>query len=466
MSKKRKYLPLSASITIGCSLFMVALTGTVAAVSFNVSRSVLYERYQEQMTSIVNIAEAYVDKNDMYECTRTLVESEKYVETQKFFDKFVTNYTDLHYLYILSVLPPDDPCGVMAVCSASTDWEKENEPEGVLHLGDKDEEWYPDSIVEKLRQINEGDKDVFFFEDSTWVSDYTLARPLIDSDGNHFALLCVDISTEVINADIQNIVVTLILPILGASLLFFIALMLWLYLSVVNPIRRLQNSVFEFASGSHDKHNPDELVFNAPKIYASREVQNLSASVEKMSLDMKDYVVGIMKKEEEVKDLDVVAHSDALTGLLNKAAYDRDTLELNKKIKDGNSAFAIVMVDVNSLKEINDHFGHENGDKYIVGACEIIKSVYTKSPIYRVGGDEIIVILTGEDYENRNALLKKAKSKFAASSQNDKVEEFDRYSAAIGMGVYSKEEDQDSYSVFRRADKEMYKNKAEIKADK
>ena len=63
-------------------------------------------------------------------------------------------------------------------------------------------------------------------------------------------------------------------------------------------------------------------------------------------------------------------------------------------------------------------------------------------------------------------LLKKAKSKFAASSQNDKVEEFDRYSAAIGMGVYSKEEDQDSYSVFRRADKEMYKNKAEIKADK
>ena len=463
MEKKRKHLKLGASISIGCSLFIGILTAVLSLISYNTSRNVLYSRYQAQMESIVSIAEAHVDIDDMCQCVETLTKSAKYQETQDFFDKFVDNYSDLHYLYILSVRPEGSDDAVFAVCSASTTYEKTYEPEGVLDLGDSEAEWYSQETTQLLRDIMAGDEDVYFFEDSSWGSDYTLARPLISGE-KHYALLCVDISTETISGAINNIVLTTVIPIVCVGIAFFAILMVWLFLSVVRPIRKVQNSVFDYANKTHGKRNPDELAFKAPKlIYASREIQNLSSSVEKLSQDMRDYVMGLLQKEEEVETLDVVAHRDALTGLYNKAAYDRDVIKINQQINEGTAEFAIVMSDINYLKDINDRFGHENGDKYIIGVCNIIRDVYQNSPIYRVGGDEIVVILQGEDYQNRNRLLKTVKNKFIAAFSNEKSRAYKRYSAACGMATYRPGKDKDVDTVFQRADKEMYKNKAEIK---
>jgi len=93
----------------------------------------------------------------------------------------------------------------------------------------------------------------------------------------------------------------------------------------------------------------------------------------------------------------------------------------------------MVMVDINNLKHVNDEYGHKNGDMYIKGCCHMISDVFRYSPVYRIGGDEFIVILFGSDYENRIKLCKKLKDEFRATYEQQSIPSWLRYSAAVGM---------------------------------
>ena len=458
--KRRKHLPLAVSVIIGCVAFIATLSTISYSVSYNVSKNTLYERYQSQMTSIVDTIESYVDHDDMYNCVQTQERSEKYYETQKVFDSFAAYYSDIHYIYILQ--PVDDPRGAVSVIAGNTEDEYEAGEE--IYLGMGEEDWYEEDVIKTLKEIYSQNEDVFFFEESSWGMDYTLARPVANSKGQKYGLLCVDVSTEVINTAIKKIITSTLYWILGIGLFFIALMILWFYFFVIRPIRKLQTSVTDFANSSKDKHNPEELVFYGPRVIASREIQELSNSVEVMSNHMRDYVINISQKEKEVQTLDLKAYQDALTGVKNKAAYDRDIAKINDEIKsEKNPKLGVVMVDINNLKNINDTYGHDSGDIYIVGAAHIVSEVYKHSPVYRIGGDEIVVILEGEDYQNRDKLLKELKHQFEISSHDTSVEEFRRYSAAAGMAVFDKSMDEEVYSVFRRADKKMYANKVEIK---
>ena len=460
-NKSRKHLSLSWSIFIGSFLFVITLCGILSAVSSTISRRVLYTRYQNQMTSIVNTAESYIDNDDLSECAKEpYTASEKYNETLEFFNKFVSYYSDLHFLYVLQ--PTSEGSKVVSILSASTYEEIEEDPDGVLHLGDWDPDWYSVEENARLYSIMQGTDDVFFVGTTEWGEDYTLARPLINSNGEHYALLCVDVSTETIRGSIRRIVGYSVGITFGVGAFFIVALGTWLYLSVIRPIKKLQANVSDFANSSHDANNPESLLFKIDNNGGAKEMRELSESIEKMSLDMRDFAYGMAEKDNEVKGLQVVVHSDALTGLKNRASYDDAVVRLNKEIEEGKAAFAMVMIDINNLKGINDNYGHDSGDIYIVGACEIISKTYRYSPIYRVGGDEFVVILEGKDYENREALLEIANERFTKSFRTGE-EEFRRFSAALGMAVYAPGVDKNADSVFIRADKNMYQNKAKIK---
>ena len=132
----RNKLALNTSISIGCFVFIFILSAILSLVSYKGGRDTLYVRYQAQMTSILDLAESYVDNEDLSNCVKTNVPSEKYNETQHAFDTFVTYYSDLHYLYILRVTDEGDDVPIRAVISANTFEEIENEPDEVLTLGD------------------------------------------------------------------------------------------------------------------------------------------------------------------------------------------------------------------------------------------------------------------------------------------------------------------------------------------
>ena len=170
-----------------------------------------------------------------------------------------------------------------------------------------------------------------------------------------------------------------------------------------------------------------------------------------------------MQREEEFKErLDTVmnmANRDALTGVKNKNAYDVTEKEIDEKISEGvQEEFAVAFCDVNYLKRINDSQGHKAGDEYIREACAMICRVFKHSPVYRVGGDEFSVVLKGEDYENRVALLGQIKTQVEMNKEDGKVV------ISIGISDYDPDNDKSLSDVFERADREMYANKKELKS--
>lgn len=153
------------------------------------------------------------------------------------------------------------------------------------------------------------------------------------------------------------------------------------------------------------------------------------------------------------------ANKDPLTGVKNMTAYTEAVGELTSKIANKEPLeFAIVMCDVNKLKVVNDKFGHDMGDRYIRNCSKIICNTYSHSPVYRIGGDEFAVILTGEDYKNRNELIDDLGQKIAEAAQIDRIED-GRARMAAGMSVYNPYSDFSVASVTKRADESMYTNK-------
>ena len=170
------------------------------------------------------------------------------------------------------------------------------------------------------------------------------------------------------------------------------------------------------------------------------------------------------EKAEQKKNLqsaERMARRDELTGIKNKNAFTEESLILDSRIKkEGNYIkFGIVMCDVNDLKLINDTRGHSFGDEAIQRTSRIICDIFKHSPVFRIGGDEFVVIITEHDYEHREILLKNLKEE---SFQNKKSRTGPVI--ACGLAVFEAEKDKDFSDVFKRADRQMYENKKEIKS--
>ena len=151
-----------------------------------------------------------------------------------------------------------------------------------------------------------------------------------------------------------------------------------------------------------------------------------------------------------------MAEIDSLTGIKNKNAYKVRESIMNHRIQEQRQPeFAIVVLDVNDLKKINDTEGHEAGDKYICDACDIICNIFKRSPVYRIGGDEFVVISQDEDYARSEELVDVIARHNKDALINGGVV------VACGMAKYDQ---QDCVAaVFEIADKRMYENKKFLK---
>ena len=153
-----------------------------------------------------------------------------------------------------------------------------------------------------------------------------------------------------------------------------------------------------------------------------------------------------------------LAYVDGLTGVKNKSAYLEKLQNLELQLEEGsNREFAVAVFDLNDLKTVNDTLGHDAGDKYIIDACKFICQCYKHSPVFRIGGDEFVAILTGTDYECRDEIM----HYFNATIEKNQRE--GRVVVASGLGMYDPNKDESYNDVFRRADRNMYERKKELK---
>ena len=161
--------------------------------------------------------------------------------------------------------------------------------------------------------------------------------------------------------------------------------------------------------------------------------------------------------ERELGEVRQVAYKDALTGVKSKFAYTEEEAAIDESIREGSvGELAVVVCDVNGLKHINDTYGHAEGDEYIRSACRLICKRYAHSPVFRIGGDEFVVLVRGEDFARRAEILDELNRCVEENIAKGEVV------VAAGMADYEPTDVQ-FYVTFHRADQRMYARKAELK---
>jgi len=453
--------PIHRSLILGSTVFVTFLCFLLSIQAYLTYSKSLYKRYDDKLDNILNYISNQIDMDDLYQCTISGQKSEKYEKVQTLLNGMVDDF-ELFYLYSLFVRNDS----MYNICSATSIAERERGEED-MKLWEPTDAYEPSEIQKFAKAIKQNETS-FFEEDSDYGAAYTACKPFVNSLGVHFGVICADISIEELHKTVNYYVFFNVILALCLGVLFVLILIIWLRHNVTGPILALEKSASNFAEKSRNKLTPDELVFDEPNIHTHNEVESLSNAISQMSKDMRTYVQGLLEAEElarsaqeQAQDMTQLAFTDALTHVNSKVAYDKMKDSLQEQIDQGTAAFAFVMIDVNNLKDINDNYGHDCGDKYIFGSCHIFCNIYKQSPIYRIGGDEFVVLLQNNNYKNRSKLLKMMETEFQKATNDSLRKPWERFSVAYGMSEYQKGDNVDD--VFKRADESMYRKKMEIK---
>ena len=170
-----------------------------------------------------------------------------------------------------------------------------------------------------------------------------------------------------------------------------------------------------------------------------------------------------MKREQEyaedLKRARIAALRDPLTGVKSKRAFSESEQEIDERIaRKEQEPFAVVVCDVNGLKTVNDTQGHKAGDAFLKAACSVVCGQFKHSPVYRIGGDEFVAVLRGQDYENRAGLMAQFAENNRLSTENGGIV------IACGLSEWDERAGESFSAVFERADRVMYENKKNLKA--
>ena len=295
----------------------------------------------------------------------------------------------------------------------------------------------------------------------------TAGKPIHDG-GTVVGYAMVDLSMEVVRANQAVLITKLFFYLLVTTMLIAVLGIVVIHFILIKPLNQIMS-----ATKSYDVSKPEEnhQTFSNLNIRTHDELRDLSNSLKTLENDVYEKINELVhtnnelvKSQQVAEEMTELANKDALTGVRNKIAYNELVKELNHEIKVNDKLkFAIVMIDLNYLKLINDDFGHDNGDQALIKLCNIICNTFAHSPVFRVGGDEFVVVVRNQDYRNIDKLVAKFNDEIYLLSLDKDLTRPEQVSAAIGYAIYSNEIDNNVESVFKRADTAMYERKHYMK---
>ena len=167
--------------------------------------------------------------------------------------------------------------------------------------------------------------------------------------------------------------------------------------------------------------------------------------VSEMLQIMGHFIVSSLKQRNLVRELEIMSYSDPLTTLGNRYAMERYLEHV-----DHTKPIGVVYCDITGLKRINDSEGHSAGDRLIRRCCECLKKVFAGKGLFRIGGDELVVLCSGIDEKELYRKVEELRAELAANNAT----------MAVGAAVSTLEEVGEDH-LLTEPERRMYQDKAE-----
>lgn len=166
----------------------------------------------------------------------------------------------------------------------------------------------------------------------------------------------------------------------------------------------------------------------------------------------------VAQLQERIQQLDLLAHEDSLVALPNRRGFMRALERMIDRVGRYKERGAILFVDVDGLKFINDSLGHQAGDEALVQVAKLLVSGVRKSDVVaRLGGDEFAILLGYSDEKSAGDTAARLVDLVAGSNF---MHEGEALPLSVAIGAAGINGDDTPETALARADREMYRHKA------
>lgn len=147
-------------------------------------------------------------------------------------------------------------------------------------------------------------------------------------------------------------------------------------------------------------------------------------------------------------ELEFLSFHDSLTGLCNRRMFQKSIAA------KGDDIFALMLMDLDHFKTINDKFGHDTGDQVLRGIADLLqRHCGNKGEIFRLGGEEFAIVMADASQSELEESAESFRKRVAALNGNDDT----RVTISIGTGL--RRQGESSSELMRRVDRALYRAK-------
>lgn len=268
---------------------------------------------------------------------------------------------------------------------------------------------------------------------------------------------CIAFSSAGIESGIQKSILKVIAVAASIGLLG-LGLAALLVHQVLKPIRLLVAGVKRFGQ-TFDPQLPGSADFRVD-FRASNEIGDLRDAFNGMTDSLHRTMAERQALKEETGILRVQATTDGMTGLFNKRQFEQDYPEMVDLARKFAKPLAVLMMDMDRFKQLNDTLGHGAGDQALKDLAHAINAkVRTSDRAYRLGGDEFILLALGASEQLARDLAVRIAQEYEHRKQPGNP-------TTISFGIVCFDGECTHQELLKAADEEMYRVKREKKAQR
>ena len=451
---------------------LVVVSMTVALFA---AAQVTYMRFDKEMiNSCVHLSKGattlmanYLDAEKVGKYAELGYDSNDYTNTLRFFHTVKESYPDIDRMYVI-ICNSENATVVFDLHDQISTTPNEEEREIVGSTVE-----YPPEFKNDIQDLTSGRRSVISHivnKDGRYV--LTTITPIFDNKGKYVCSAGVDFSMEEMRTANLEFIYNVVWMVFLMMLLLVSFDIVIIRRDITIPLRKMAQTVSNFSYDTMENRYRNLSEYEELNIQLGNEIgilYNVTLNAEKENyFYMQNYMrakESIAQKDSQIKEITEVLERDELTGVGSKTAYVKKVSELEALIEKDKEMpkFAVVVVDVNNLKKVNDTYGHNLGNTYIKGCITVISQIWKHSSIYRIGGDEFVIVIDSFDYSKRHELVDLTRKEFELLYNNKDREEYERYAASIGETAFNCEIDNTYKDAFARADQRMYDAKQEFK---